>query len=216
MGFLTCDCSKWMNTFCSTLAPLWRWRKIWTASSGGSGKNYPTSTNSQTQIQTQFLFLFIFLFLSLLPLQDIKRENCKAVSRCFQQWVNFYFPFIISHTHNIINFLKSAHSNVISIFNRYTVTNSGWWRRWVWPCSPQCCYNNCDSHLGAEYRVMWHKSRCDLTHCEQMLRRSLPRAVWHAHLWRARYQHAAWRRSWFGTCGVEWTFCEGIMSATWN
>lgn len=37
MGCLMCACSRWTSVSCSTLALLWRWRKIWTASLEGSG-----------------------------------------------------------------------------------------------------------------------------------------------------------------------------------
>lgn len=38
MGYLMWDYNRWMNASYCTPAPLWRWRKIWTASSEGSGK----------------------------------------------------------------------------------------------------------------------------------------------------------------------------------
>lgn len=38
-GCLTFDYSRWTSASCSTPAASWRWRKIWTASSEGSGKS---------------------------------------------------------------------------------------------------------------------------------------------------------------------------------
>lgn len=93
------------------------------------------------------------------------------------------------------------------LFRYQWVICSGGWRWWVWHSSPQCCHNNHNSHLRAEYRVLQHKPRCDFTHCEQMLWRSLPRASWHTCFWCPRDGCPTGWGSWFCTCRIDWSVC---------